>query len=123
MGLGSVDMMAAMRRLAEQRIEDAMLEGKFDNLEGAGQPLGLEPAPAMEEARLQWPALRSLSQTDVIPDEVKWRKALDQLKGQVHLLADETTLEGLVARVNELVKRINTLGTNALRGDVYGMDL
>ena len=116
-------MMAAMRRLAEARIEDAMREGKFDNLEGAGRPLDLEPAPAMEEARLQWWALRILKQNDVIPDEVKWRKALDHLKGQVRALTDESKLEALVEKVNELARKINTLGTSALREDVHGMDL
>ncbi len=39
MGLQSIDMSAVLRRLAEKRIEDAMQEGKFDNLPGAGKPL------------------------------------------------------------------------------------
>ena len=34
--------------LLDRRIEDAMREGKFDNLPGAGQPLDLEPMPAEE---------------------------------------------------------------------------
>lgn len=116
-------MMSAMRRLAEQRIEDAMHEGKFDNLEGAGKPLELEDPPAMEEARLQWWALRILRHNDVIPDEVRWRKALDHLKAQVRALIDESGLEALVLKVNELVRKINTMGTNALREDVHAMDL
>ncbi|MDQ3439400.1 MAG: DUF1992 domain-containing protein, partial [Planctomycetota bacterium] len=35
-----------------------MKEGKFDNLAGKGEPIELEPAPAEENARLTWWALR-----------------------------------------------------------------
>ena len=42
MSLKHVDLESALRRLAEKRIEDAMREGKFDNLAGAGKPLDLE---------------------------------------------------------------------------------
>lgn len=54
MSLKHVDMEAALRRLAEKRIEDAMEEGKFDNLPGRGKPLDLEPLPADENARMMW---------------------------------------------------------------------
>ena len=33
---------AAIRRIAEQRIEEAMRQGKFNNLPGAGKPIDLE---------------------------------------------------------------------------------
>ena len=39
MSLKNVDITSALRRLADRRIEDAMKEGKFDNLSGAGKPL------------------------------------------------------------------------------------
>jgi hypothetical protein len=54
MSLKDVDITWALRRLADRRIEDAMKEGKFDNLAGKGQPLDLEPMPAEENARLMW---------------------------------------------------------------------
>lgn len=123
MALQHVDLTAAMRRLAERRIEDAMREGKFDNLPGAGKPLELEPMPADENARMTWWALRLLKQNDVVPDEVRWRKALDYLRSSLDALTDETRLVALVNQFNDLVRRINTLGTNALRGDVAPLDL
>src|SRR5439155_8100542 len=49
--LHHIDLASALRRLAEKRIEEAMKEGKFDNLAGAGKPLNLEPMPADEGAR------------------------------------------------------------------------
>jgi hypothetical protein len=41
-----VDFDAAFRRLADRRIEEAMREGKFDNLPGRGKPIELDPMPA-----------------------------------------------------------------------------
>src|SRR5690349_5153466 len=114
MSLKNVDMESAMRRLAERRIEEAMRQGKFDNLKGAGQPIDMEPAPAEENARLTWWALRILKQNDVIPDEVKWRKQIDTLRSMLDQATDEPTVRVLVAQINEQIRKLNTLGTNAL---------
>lgn len=123
MGLNQIDVTAALRRLADKRIEDAMREGKLDNLEGAGKPLDLEPMPANEDARMTWWALRILRQNDYIPDEVRWRKALDHLRVAIHKLTDESRLPAIVRQFNELVHKINTLGTNALKASVVPLDL
>ena len=112
-----------MRRLADRRIEEATKEGKFDNLSGAGAPLDLEPMPAEENARLMWWTLRILKQNDVTPHEVQWRKAIDYLKAQLERLTDESRLEAVVAQINDLVRRINTLGTNAINLAVVDVDL
>ncbi len=118
MSLKNVDIDSALRRLADKRIEDAIKEGKFDNLAGSGQPLELEPIPADENARMMWWALRIMRQNDVIPEEVRWRKAIDHLKRSIDKTTDESALDSLVARVNELVHKVNTLGTNALKSGV-----
>jgi hypothetical protein len=123
MALKDVDIESALRRLAERRIEDAIKDGKFDNLAGAGAPLELEPAPAEENARMMWWALRILKQNDVMPDEVKWRKALDYLFAQLDNLTDESRLEPLVRQINDLVRMFNTMGTNAINIAVAGVDL
>src|SRR6478609_2100689 len=123
MGLQHIDIEAALRRLADKRIEDAMKEGKFDNLPGHGKPLDLEPMPAEENARLRWWALRILKQNDVIPDEVRWRKQIDQLKQQLDEATDEAALVGLVNAINALARKLNTLGTNALPMNVAPLSL
>ena len=123
MSLKNVDLDAALRRLAERRIEDAMKEGKFNNLQGKGEPIELDPAPAEENARLTWWALRILRNNDVIPDEVRMRKELDGLKSQLAALEDESKLPMLVARINALAYKVNTLGTNAMNTGVVGVDL
>jgi len=123
MNLSHVDISAALRRLADRRIEDAMREGKFDNLSGAGQPLELEDMPAEENARLMWWAIRLLKQNDFIPDEVRWHKALDRLHETLNSLMDEKQLPALVEQMNDIIRKINTLGTNALKASVAPIDL
>jgi hypothetical protein len=123
MSLKNVDFDNVFRRLADKRIEDAMKEGKFENLQGAGQPLDLEPLPADENARMTWWALRIMRNNDFIPDEVRWRKTLDGLRGELWRLTDDQRLPRLVAQINVLVHKINTLGTNALRAPVAPVDL
>ena len=118
-----VDISSVLRRLAEKRIEDAMKEGKFDNLPGAGKPLELEPMPADENARLTWWALRILRKNEFTPDEIRWRKGIDYLKARLARAADETHVAELVDRINELVRKINTLGTNALNTGVACLEL
>jgi hypothetical protein len=121
--LKHIDIESAMRRLADRRIEDAMKEGKFDNLAGAGQPIELEPMPAEENARLLWWALRILRKNDIIPDEIRWRKLIDGLNGELSNCKDARRVEALVTQINALVRRINTLGTNALNMPIIGVDL
>ena len=111
-----------MRRLAERRIDDAMAEGKFANLPGAGKPLDLEPLPADETARMTYWALRLLKRNDVTPHEVRWRKQVDGLRARIDGLVDESHLAPLVTAANELVRRVNTLGTNALGGNLAPLD-
>jgi hypothetical protein len=62
MALHNIDIEACLRRQADRRIEEAMEQGKFDNLAGMGEPLELDDAPADENARMTWWALRILRQ-------------------------------------------------------------
>jgi len=123
MSLKNVDFDAAFRRIADKRIEDAMAEGKFDNLPGAGKDLILDPLPADENARMMWWALKIMKQNDVTPDEIVWRKTVDHLRAAIHALKDESLLPGLVEKLNHLVRQINTLGTNAINLPVTMIDL
>jgi hypothetical protein len=122
MSLKDVDFDAAFRRLAERRIEEAMQEGKFDRLPGAGKPLELEPLPADENARMTWWALRLLRQNDVIPHEVQWRKQVETLKAELPRVRDESRLLKLIRQINELIHKLNTLGTNALSHGLAKLD-
>jgi hypothetical protein len=64
-----------------------------------------------------------LRQNDFTPEEVRWRKSIDYLKARLEKAGDEEQVRSLVAQVNELVYKINTLGTNALKAPVIRLDL
>jgi Domain of unknown function (DUF1992) len=123
MSLTSIDIGSALRRLADRRIEEAMKEGKFDNLEGTGKPLELEPMPADENVRMNWWAIRILRQNDFTPDEIRWRKIVDGLKSDLAAAKTEARVTKLVHQINEFVHRINTLGTNAINLPMVGVSL
>jgi hypothetical protein len=123
MGLKNVDIEGAMRRLAERRIEEAMREGKFDNLAGAGKPLDLEPMPADENARLMWWALRIMRTSNFTPDEVRWRKQVESLKDELASATTEARVRVLVKTINGVVHQLNTMGTNAINSPVSGATL
>jgi hypothetical protein len=114
MSLKHVDLESALRRLADRRIEEAMREGKFDNLAGAGKPLDLEPMPADENARMTWWMLRILKGADFTPDEIRMRRQIESLKGELASASSEARVAALVNAVNGLVRQLNTLGTNAI---------
>ncbi len=118
-----VDMSSALRRMADRKIEEAIQNGKFDHLEGAGKPLELEPMPADENARLAWWAIRLLRKNDVIPDEFKYRKAIDVLLSQIRQASSSEQLHVLVPQANEMIRRLNTLGTNVVQHGYSPLDL
>jgi hypothetical protein len=123
MSFKNLDIESALRRLAERRIEEAMREGKFDNLPGKGKPIDLEPMPANEDARLAWWALRILRNNNFTPDEVRWRKQIDAYRDELAAATTERRVKALVAAHNQLVRQINTLGTNALKAPVAPLSL
>jgi hypothetical protein len=123
MSLQQINLDAVLRRLAERHIEEAMKQGKFSHLRGEGRPLNLEPMPADESARMTWWILRILRQNDFVPEEVRWRKRVDHLKEALEQVRDPSHLEKAVAGINHLIRRINTLGTNALKAPMAPVDL
>ncbi|HET6249872.1 MAG TPA: DUF1992 domain-containing protein [Tepidisphaeraceae bacterium] len=118
MGLKDIDIEGTMRRLADRQIEEAMRQGKFDNLPGMGEPIDLDDMPAGEDARMTWWALRILKQNDVVPDEVRWRKQIDRLKADLAASVSEARVRAIVLSISMLVHRVNTMGTNALKAPV-----
>ena len=123
MSLKDVDIESALRRLADRRIEEAMREGKFDNLPGKGKPLDLEPMPAEENARLMWWAIKLMRNADVTPDEVRLRKQIDALRDELAVVKTEQRLAFLVTAINATVRHLNTLGTNAINNPVAPVSL
>ena len=118
-----VDMGNAMRRMADRKIEEAMRDGKFANLAGAGKPLDLEPMPADENVRMTWWAMRLFRQNEVVPDEIVYRKRIDALAHVARTARDEASLRAAFSEANEWIRKLNTMGTNAIPTDVAPIDV
>ena len=123
MSLKNMDIESALRRLADRRIEDAMREGKFDNLPGMGKPLNLEPMPTEENARLMWWAIKLMRNANFTPDEVRLRKQIDTMRDELAVARTEQRVVYLVTAINAAVRQLNTLGTNAINVPVAPVSL
>jgi hypothetical protein len=102
------DVDAVLQRLAERRIEEAMREGKFDNLPGSGKPVDMSDMPADENARMMWWALRMMRQGGATPEETRSRGEIATLKAELANATTAARVRTLVAQVNALVRDLNT---------------
>jgi hypothetical protein len=92
-------------QIAETRIQEAMAQGDFDDLPGAGKPLSLDDdVHVPEELRV---AYRILRNAGCIPPTLELRREISQVE---HLLAHlETPTERTQAsrRLHYLMARLN----------------
>ena len=104
--------MICFQRIAERRIKDAIKDGVFDNLPGAGKPLELEDDSHIpEDLRLAYKVLKN---ANFVPPEVSLRKEI--VKTEDLLAGMEETKEKYrqVKKLNFLVMKLNMLrGTHA----------
>jgi hypothetical protein len=100
-----------LQRLAERRIEEAMRQGKFDNLPGRGQPCDLEPMPVDENARMIWWALRLMKNAGQTPDEVRLRRQVESLKDELSQATSEARVRALVGAINSIAKQVNAIAS------------
>ena len=76
-----------LRAIAENKIQEAMKAGLFDNLPGRGRPLVLEDLSGMPpEMRLGYLLLKN---ANVLPEEMQVRKELLSLREMLEACGDE----------------------------------
>jgi hypothetical protein len=94
-------------KLVEQKIREAMREGEFDKLEGAGRPINLDAYFATpEELRAGYAVLKNAG---VLPQEAALLGELNELKRRLEDSRDERERERLRQSVNELTLKYNLL--------------
>ena len=68
------NVLAALERVAEKRINEAIQRGEFDNLPGSGEPLNLEDDRQIpDDLRLAYKVLRN---ADCLPPELELKKEI-----------------------------------------------
>ena len=99
--------MICFQRIAERRILEAVREGAFDDLPGAGQPLKLEDdSNVPEDLRV---AYKILKNAGYVPKEVALRKEIAQTEDLLDDMEDTKAKYRQLKKLNFLITRLNIL--------------
>ncbi len=95
------------QRLAEQRIQEAMQKGEFDNLPGKGKPLELEDLSHVpEELRLAYKVLKNAG---FLPPEAELLREIRTVEDLIEHMEDEEHRCRQIRRLNYLIMKLNQL--------------
>ncbi len=96
---------SAISAIAENRIQEAMERGEFDNLPGAGKPLVLEDdANIPEELRMAWKILKN---SGWLPPELAERKEAADILECLENCPDERQAVKQMRRLRVLLERMH----------------
>jgi len=98
---------AALERLAEERIRDAIQRGEFDNLPGRGKPLNLEDDRHIpDDLRLAYKVLKNAG---CLPPELELKKEIRKAEELLSSMADEGERYRQLQKVNFLIMKLNEM--------------
>ncbi len=101
--------MICFQKIAERRILEAIREGAFDDLPGAGQPLELEnDSHVPEDLRV---AYKILKNAGFVPEEVALRKEIVQAEDLLAGMEDTKAKYRQLKKLNFLIMKLNMLRT------------
>lgn len=99
--------MDAISKIAEERIREAMENGEFDNLPGAGKPLVFEDETWIpEDLRV---AYRILKNAGCIPPELEMRKEILNLIDLINTLDDDGKRLKKLRELNFKLMKLNMM--------------
>lgn len=103
-------------RMAEEKIQQALKEGQFDNLPGKGKPLELEDLSGMpQEMRMSYLMMKN---SGFLPEEVRVRKEIASLEEMIAHCENPEERERQKRRLSEKeLKWKMLLEKNALAGN------
>ena len=100
-------MFAAIERLAEERIREAMDRGEFDDLPGRGEPLELENDSHLpEDLRI---AYKILKNADCLPPELQLRKEIHTTQQLLAGITDTQQKYKQLQKLNFLIMKLNMM--------------
>lgn len=91
--------------IVEQRIQEAMEAGAFDDLPGAGRPLALDDDSMVPESLRA--AFRVLKNAGYVPPEVHALRQMRELTRYIEGAADESERRRAVAKLDLLAARLS----------------
>jgi len=97
--------MEFLHRIAERRIIEALENGEFDNLEGAGKPLNLDDDMWIpEDLRI---AYRILKNANCTPPELEFRKEVINLCSLMNTIDDDKERMKKLRELNFKLLKLN----------------
>ena len=107
--------MICFQKIAERRIVEAIRDGAFDDLPGAGKPLKLDDDSRVpEDLRM---AYKILKNAGYVPPEVALRKEIAKTEDLLSGMEDTKEKYGQLKKLNFLIMKLNTL-----RGTSTGLE-
>jgi hypothetical protein len=99
--------MSDFEKIAEEKIRQALADGAFENLPGAGKPLRLED-DSMVAPDLRM-AYKLLKDAHCLPPELELHKEILRLKDLLRGVEDETERTHRIRKINLLITKLNLL--------------
>ncbi len=98
---------AALERVAEERIRQAIQRGEFDDLPGSGKPLVLEDDGHIpDDLRMAYKVLKN---ADCLPPELELKKEIKTAEELLGSLKDEAEKYRQIRKINYLVMKLNVM--------------
>jgi hypothetical protein len=104
---------AALERIAEERIREAIQRGEFENLPGRGKPLKLEDDQHIpEDLRLAYKVLKN---ANCLPPELELKKEIRSAEELLGKLTDEGEKYRQIKKLNYLIMKLNTMRNGSVQ--------
>ena len=99
--------MICFQRIAERRIQEAIRDGEFEDLPGAGKPLKLEDdSHVPEDLRV---AYKILKNANCVPPEISLRKEIAKTEDLLAGMEDTREKYCQLKKLNFLIMKLNTM--------------
>lgn len=105
-------MIPGFDKIIEERIQQSLRKGEFDNLPGYGSPLELEDNFHIpEDMRL---AYKILKNADCIPPEVELKKEIHRMEDILTGMPDSAEKYRQLKKLNFLIMKLNTMRNTSI---------
>jgi len=110
-----------LKRIAEERIREAIEKGEFDNLPGKGKPLKLDDDSLVpEDLRM---AYRVLKNTGYLPPELELKKEILSLRDLINTIDDDEKRLRRLRELNFKLMKLSIMLRRPVKLDAYEMRL
>jgi hypothetical protein len=102
-----MSLFSAYHKLIEEKIQDAIRRGEFDNLPGRGEPLELEDDSHLpDDLRI---AYKILKNADCLPPELQLRKDIRQTEELLAGIQDTREKYRQLKKLNFMIMKLNMM--------------